>query len=165
MATDTWIELMKKELARDNISAVVVIETLLKEAYARKASDLHLDPASEALVARLRVDGVLFDAHHLPLRIQDEILSRLKILAGLRTDEHSAPQDGRFRFQISPEESIDVRVSIGSTYYGENAVLRLLSSSNNLSELSSLGFSLEHQHMLEHAVQRLEGTPFFRQEF
>jgi type IV pilus assembly protein PilB len=138
-------------------SAVEIIEILLKEAFELRASDLHLDPASDSFIARLRVDGILHDAYHLPLRIQNEILARLKILAGLRTDEHQAPQDGRFRFQVSVEQSIDVRVSISSTYYGENAVLRLLSFSNRLSQLSSLGFSDEQIQLLQRAVLRPHG--------
>jgi type II secretory ATPase GspE/PulE/Tfp pilus assembly ATPase PilB-like protein len=88
--------------------------------------------------------------------LQDEILARLKILAALRIDEHQQPQDGRFRFELS-ETSIDVRVSIAPTYYGERAVLRLLYPLHAFSDLSLLGFSIEQKAILEEAIQKPHG--------
>ena len=159
---DKYAELVGKELEREPLSAVRLIELLIRHAHAIGASDLHLDPSEEILIARMRIDGSLQDAHQLPIRIHREMLARLKILAGLRIDEHQTPQDGRFRFSftsedVSPNSYLDVRVSIAPTYYGENAVLRLLSSREDLNTLSSLGLTNEHQIMIRRALARPHG--------
>ena len=89
------------KIAPNSTSAVSIIDSLLYEAYIARASDIHLDPGAGTFIARMRVDGNLFDAHNLSPYLHPEILARLKILAGLRTDEHHTPQDGRFSFEIS----------------------------------------------------------------
>jgi type II secretory ATPase GspE/PulE/Tfp pilus assembly ATPase PilB-like protein len=88
--------------------------------------------------------------------MRDEVISRLKILSGLRTDEHQAAQDGRFRVAAGGA-SIDVRVSIMPTYYGENAVMRLLAEQANESTLSLLGFTDANQDKLMRAIQKTHG--------
>ena len=152
---------MEEELAREPLSAVRLLELLVREAHALKASDIHLDPSEEYLIARMRLDGALQDAYHLPIRIHREMLARLKILAGLRIDEHQAPQDGRFRFPLkndaAPVSYLDIRVSTAPTYYGENAVLRLLSSREGLTTLPSLGLTNSHQAMIRRALARPHG--------
>jgi type IV pilus assembly protein PilB len=138
-------------------TAVAILNALLEEAHALGASDLHVDPGAESLIARFRVDGGLHDAHLLPKRLQSEILARLKILAGMRIDEHQSPQDGRFTFTLPPNIYIDVRVSIAPTYYGENAVLRLLFASRTNSSLTSLGISDSCEKVLQRALSRSHG--------
>ena len=139
------------------MSAVTVIDSLLREAYTVQASDIHLDPGAGTFIARFRVDGILYDAQRISPHLEREILARLKILAGLRTDEHQAPQDGRFRFEISSEVYIDVRISITPTYHGENAVLRLLTSSSTLTSLSSLGLDAHQEALLQETIRHPHG--------
>jgi type IV pilus assembly protein PilB len=138
-------------------TAVAIIDALLEEAHTLGASDLHIDPGAISLIARFRVDGTLHDAHDLPKRLQNEILARLKILAGMRIDEHNSPQDGRFTFEAPPEIFIDVRVSIAPTYYGENAVLRLLFASRAQSSLQTLGISAANEKILQRALSKTHG--------
>jgi type II secretory ATPase GspE/PulE/Tfp pilus assembly ATPase PilB-like protein len=160
--------LAERDSHRQNTSATSLINALLREAHAARASDLHLCPADDALIVRFRVDGSLHDAHMLPLHVHAEMVTRIKILAGLRTDEHQAPQDGHFRFELayysplfsaidSPSTTIDVRVSIIPTYHGENAVLRILASHHSLATLASLGFNPHHQAILERALKTPHG--------
>src|SRR5437868_6186312 len=78
-------------------SIVTLIDHLVELAYHAKASDIHIDPQAQSLRVRLRIDGILQDEPQWPKSIQGEIISRIKILANLRTDEHQVPQDGRFR--------------------------------------------------------------------
>jgi type II secretory ATPase GspE/PulE/Tfp pilus assembly ATPase PilB-like protein len=92
---------VERELAREVISAVRLIELLIQHANTVHASDVHIDPSEGILMVRMRIDGALQDVHELPMRIHREILARLKILAGLRIDEHQTPQDGRFRFSFT----------------------------------------------------------------
>ncbi len=121
-------------------SIVDLVNYLIELAHNLKASDIHIDPQANTLRVRLRIDGVLQDEMPLPKYIQSEVISRIKILASLRTDEHQVAQDGRFR-AVLEQGPIDVRVSIVPTYYGENAVLRLLTDQNQAFDLDNLGFS------------------------
>lgn len=150
--SDVAIELGKGH----NASIIKVVECLVACAFSARASDIHLDPDQGTLKVRYRIDGVLKDAHVIPQNLRDEVISRIKILCGLRTDEHQAPQDGRFRIQggVCP---VDVRVSICPTYYGENAVLRLLAEQKDDYSLAALGFSEENQKKLAKAIEKPHG--------
>src|SRR3989338_428665 len=138
-------------------SIVGLVESLIADAHALRASDIHLDPIVEGLRVRYRVDGVLQDAGNLPTDVKSEVISRIKILSGLRTDEHQAAQDGRFRVNLKNPGAIDVRVSIAPTYYGENAVMRLLSDKAEEYTLESLGFSASDQKKIKRALSRPYG--------
>src|SRR3989338_456310 len=114
-----------KELTKGvNLSIISLVDSLIEEAHVLRASDLHIDPLEKEVRVRLRIDGVLQDAHSLPKDIHSQVITRIKVLAGLRLDEHQAPQDGRFRIILN-NIFIDIRVSISPTYHGENAVMRI----------------------------------------
>src|SRR5438046_969922 len=133
-----------EELLRGNdLSIIRLIDCLIEHAHMSSASDIHIDPYETSVKVRLRIDGMLYDVYSFPKGIYSEIISRIKVLSGLRTDEHQSAQDGRFRNTTLSTGSVDVRVSIVPTYYGENAVLRLLSDRRQEFTLESLGFSLE----------------------
>jgi general secretion pathway protein E len=104
---------------------------------------------------RMRVDGVLRDAVAFPLSAHAECIARLKVLAGLRTDEHHAAQDGRFRY--GQEDTLDVRLSVMPTYYGENAVLRLLSDRGLTATLETLGCTDTERERLLSALAKRHG--------
>ncbi len=134
-------ERLKNQLAAPApFSVISIVNSLIELAYHVKASDIHIDPKATTVRTRFRIDGVLQDEIPLPKVIQSEIISRIKILAGLRTDEHQSAQDGRFRITLE-SGAVDVRVSIVPTYHGENAVLRLLKDQNEEYALDNLGFS------------------------
>jgi type IV pilus assembly protein PilB len=139
------------------LSVVRLMENLVQQAYAARSSDIHIDPAQNSVQVRFRVDGVLRDMYNFPKSLHEEVISRLKILAGLRTDEHQTAQDGRFRYAPEGLPFVDVRVSIVPTYYGENAVLRLLSDMAEEFSLGSLGFSAENQEKIMAAVKKPYG--------
>lgn len=146
------------ELAKgSNLSIIKLVDCLIAHAHAVRASDIHIDPLPQCVQIRLRVDGVLQDAHALPLGIHHEIISRLKILCGLRTDEHQSAQDGRFRILLQNQISVDVRVSIVPVYHGENAVLRLLSDETEIFSLDKLGFTKENADKIVSAIKKPYG--------
>lgn len=148
---------VSEELAKGSATSVIaVVDCLVQNAYAARASDIHLDPESGILKVRYRVDGALRDIAVIPATLRDEVIARLKILSGLRTDEHQAAQDGRFRATFG-EQCVDVRVSIMPTYYGENAVLRLLAEQSDSSELKGLGFTKENEEKLRLAIEKPHG--------
>ena len=138
-------------------SIIRLVELLIERAHTARASDIHLDPRADSLRVRFRIDGVLSDAYTLPLSIHGEIISRIKILSGLRIDEHYGAQDGRFRLALSSGASVDVRVSIAPTYYGENAVLRLLSDAAEEFSLARLGFTARNRESIVRALERPYG--------
>src|SRR3989338_5376383 len=157
------IDKVKAELARGaELSIIDLFDQLIEKAYASRASDIHIDPLVRSVRIRFRVDGVLQDAYSFPKEINNEIISRIKILSRLRTDEHQATQDGRFRYVLLEENDkankfIDFRVSIVPTYHGENAVLRLLSDKNEQSTLENLGFNESDIKKIEAAMKKTNG--------
>src|SRR3989344_8081939 len=112
------------------ISVIELVNLLIEYAYLTTASDIHIEPTEDNVRVRYRIDGLLRDLlgkePRISKNLHHEIISRIKVMAGLRTDEHSVPQDGRFRVKIEGIGNIDVRISIMATYYGENAILRVL---------------------------------------
>ena len=149
---------VERELSRGiDISIINLIDSLIEKAYKSGASDIHIDPRNKEVRVRLRVDGVLQDVYVFPKNIHSEVISRIKVLARLRTDEHQATQDGRFRHIFSDNEFIDMRVSIAPTYHGENAVMRLLSNNSETFTLEGMGFSKDNRKKIEHALKKPSG--------
>jgi len=140
-----------------NLSIVELVNAIVAHAYELHASDVHIDPGQTTVKLRLRIDGVLHTTHVLPKHIYDEIVSRVKVLSNLRTDEHQAAQDGRFRIALSEEEHVDIRVSIVPTYYGENIVLRLLTDNKDQFTLEALGYRPEECRKILKAIKRPHG--------
>jgi type II secretory ATPase GspE/PulE/Tfp pilus assembly ATPase PilB-like protein len=151
-------EKIEEELTRgEHISIIALVDNLIEYAEQSRASDIHINPRHDLLQVRMRIDGVLQDSFAIPKNIHQEVISRIKVLAGLRTDEHQAAQDGRFRVVTAKGEPVDVRVSITPTYYGENSVLRLLANNSAEFTLTSLGFSPEDQKKIIKAIKRPHG--------
>lgn len=117
-----------------------IVDLLINYAYQDKASDVHIEPEEKDSLIRFRIDGILHDVLFLPKSLHDQIITRIKILSRLRTDEHLSPQDGKMRINVEDEE-IDVRVSILPVTEGEKAVLRLLSSKFRKFSLIDLGMN------------------------
>ncbi len=134
------------------LSIINLINYLIELSYNLKVSDIHIDPQAQSVRIRLRIDGILQDELPFPKLIQSEVISRIKILAGLRTDEHQVAQDGRFRVNLETGP-IDIRVSIAPTYYGENAVLRLLKDQKEDQDLDNLGFSAADKAKILRAIR------------
>jgi type IV pilus assembly protein PilB len=104
------------------------------------ASDIHIEPYETSLRVRYRVDGVLFNAMNLPLKIKNPITSRMKIMAKLDIAERRLPQDGRIKLRLGKKREIDFRVSVLPTLFGEKTVLRILDKANLQVDLTKLGF-------------------------
>jgi type II secretory ATPase GspE/PulE/Tfp pilus assembly ATPase PilB-like protein len=144
----------------EDMSIISLISALVEHAHFLRASDIHIDPSHAKVRIRLRIDGVLQESFSFPKNVHSEIISRIKVLAGLRSDEHQATQDGRFRHAIKDgsDTQVDVRVSIVPTYHGENAVLRLLSDkADSFTTLEMLGFSENDRTKILRAIERPTG--------
>ena len=139
-----------------DIPIIRIVDLIISYANQDKASDIHLEPQEKDTVVRYRIDGMLHDIFHLPINLHDRIITRIKVLSRLRTDEHLAAQDGKMRFNTE-EETIDIRVSILPIVDGEKAVLRLLSTHARQFSLSDLGMSDEDLNKLARAMKKSYG--------
>ncbi len=127
-------------LYKGDLPIIKVVEELIAAAYHDRASDIHIEPEEKSALIRFRIDGVLQDVLRVPREIHDRIISRIKVLSNLRTDEHLSAQDGKMT-QHMEEEDLDIRVSILPVTQGEKAVLRLLSGHSRDYTLTDLGMN------------------------
>lgn len=130
----TFDELLKKS----EVSGAEIVDVIIRYAYEDKASDVHIEPKENESLIRFRIDGILHDISLLPKALHDQIVTRIKVMSRLRTDEHLSPQDGKLRVKLT-EEDLDIRVSIIPIVEGEKTVLRLLSSHFGQFTLLDLG--------------------------
>jgi general secretion pathway protein E len=133
-----------------------LLNALLMEAVKERASDIHIEPYEKGIDVRLRIDGILHKILSPPKIIQDALISRIKIMAGLDIAEKRLPQDGRIRLLIGGKD-IDIRVSIIPTALGERAVLRLLDRQAGILSLEMLGFTDTILNSFKNALSRQNG--------
>jgi len=128
-----------KEMAAQ-LPIVGIVDNLLSYAIAMRASDIHLEILEDSMFVRYRIDGILYEIMDVAKSVHPAIVARLKLLAGLKIDEHFEPQDGRFRHKIG-NETVDVRVSVIPTFYGEKVEMRLLEATQKPLSLEEIGLS------------------------
>lgn len=117
-----------------------IVDLVINSAYQARASDIHIEPHENFSVVRFRIDGMLREVLHYPKYIHDRIITRVKVMANLRIDEHLSAQDGKISLTLESEH-LDIRVSVIPIVAGEKTVLRLLSAKNRQYSLSDLGIS------------------------
>ena len=135
---------------------VKLVNILLADAIRNRASDIHLEPESEGLRVRFRVDGLMREFTRLPKHLEAAVLSRIKILATLDIAERRRPQDGRFQLNMEGHQ-LDLRVSVMPSIEGETVVLRLLDNQGLQIGLSKLGMSQEMLARYQELLQRAWG--------
>lgn len=136
--------------------AIEAVETMIAEADAKRASDIHIDADERGSSVRFRIDGELRHSRTLPSSLHADVIGRLRILSGLRTDEHAVPQDGRFRV-ASAAATLDVRLAITPSYFGESATLRLLRPTSTPSSLADLGMRESDAAKVAATVRSMSG--------
>ncbi|MEW6002446.1 MAG: type IV-A pilus assembly ATPase PilB [Nitrospirota bacterium] len=122
---------------------VKLVNGILINAINIGASDIHIEPYERTLRVRYRVDGVLFNAMNLPIKIKNSVTSRLKIMSKLDIAERRLPQDGRIKLRLGRKKEIDFRVSVLPCLFGEKTVLRILDKASLQVDLTRLGFEEE----------------------
>ncbi len=140
---------------KDEIT-VKIVDMILEYGYQSKASDIHVEPFTNEIMIRFRVDGILHDVLNIPKELLELILSRIKIMSKMRTDEHRDAQDGKIKFKTALED-LDIRVSILPTSEGEKVVMRLLSSKNKTYGLSDLGLSSNNLAIVNNTIKNPHG--------
>ena len=124
---------------------IKVVNLMLFEAVTRRASDVHVQPYEDKLAVRFRVDGVLYDMFDPPKALQEEIISRIKVMGGMNIAERRLAQDGRATVEVG-DRVVDLRIATLPTTFGERAVIRLLDKSARLYKMGDLGMP---PHILE----------------
>lgn len=117
-----------------------LLETIIKRAVDERASDIHLEPDEDAMQIRNRIDGVLFPEAEIPKKLQNPLISRVKIVSNMDIAETRMPQDGRFRLLHKGRE-FEFRVSVFPTLHGENTVIRILSGKTAVKSLGETGLT------------------------
>jgi type II secretory ATPase GspE/PulE/Tfp pilus assembly ATPase PilB-like protein len=145
-----------KQSATDDVITRTV-DLMLEYGNQNHVSDIHIQPHRKHVVVRFRIDGVLHDVLDIEKELFAPVLSRIKILSKMRTDEHRAAQDGKMRFNVGEDEVIDIRVSVVPTSNGENIVMRLLSAKNRQFSLSSLGMGDKDFEVVGRAIKHPHG--------
>lgn len=135
---------------------VAIVNNFLSYAISMHASDIHIEMLETSVLVRFRIDGILHEVTRIPKEVELPIVARIKLLAGLKIDEHYKPQDGRMRYKAG-DEITDVRVSIMPTLYGEKIVMRLLSAGQKPLALEEIGMLEDMVHIVEEAIKKSFG--------
>ncbi len=138
------------------VPIVAIIDNIMSYAVSGRASDIHLEVLEDAILLRYRVDGVLREISRMPKEISSALIARLKLLGGLKIDEHMLPQDGRFRQGVGGDQ-IDVRIAVMPTFYGEKIVMRLLPSSQKPLSLEELGMLKDMTKIVRENIEKSYG--------
>jgi type IV pilus assembly protein PilB len=136
-------------------STTALVDQYLGKAIEMGASDIHIEPELDSVRIRLRIDGILREIERLPINILDNLVSRIKVLSNLDISETRKPQDGRF--DIKKQQTIDLRVSIMPTSFGEAAVIRLLDQSKLILTFNELGLNETQKEIFYKMIKKPYG--------
>lgn len=140
------IDLAELAKASEDAPVVRLVNVLLVDSLRRGASDIHVEPYEKDFRIRFRIDGILYDVMHPPMKMRDALISRLKIMSKLDISEKRLPQDGRIKIKVKIDNrsrELDFRVSTLPTLFGEKVVLRLLDKEKLMLDMTKLGFEEE----------------------
>ncbi len=144
------------QITDEDSPIVRLVNQIIANGVAQRASDVHFDPQETELRVRYRVDGVLKTERALPKHMQNVILARIKILGNLNITENRLPQDGRIKINVNMKP-IDIRLSTLPTIYGEKVVMRILDLSSALNSLAKLGFNEKNYQTFSKMIKKPNG--------
>ncbi|MEM7164877.1 MAG: ATPase, T2SS/T4P/T4SS family [Planctomycetota bacterium] len=130
---------------------IKLMNTIMFEALKIRASDIHLQPFEDRLQVRYRIDGILYDSKIIPKKVQDALISRVKVMGKMDIAERRLPQDGRTSIKVGDSE-VDVRISSVPTSNGERIVFRLLDKSARLYRLDEIGLNDHNRERMEELI-------------
>ena len=135
---------------------VQLVSLMIIKAYQMKVSDIHIEPMEDTIRVRFRKDGMLQEMDSPPKYLQNNIISRIKIMSRLDITEKRLPQDGRISMRMKNID-LDLRVSTIPTTYGESVVMRLLDKSNVKISVADLGMFSDDQENIESIIRNPDG--------
>ncbi len=144
-------EVISADVSPNEAPIIRLVNLIFTQALKEGVSDIHIEPEEDLLRVRFRIDGVLREMFKQPKKIQNAVISRIKIMSELNIAERRLPQDGRFQMRVD-EKDIDIRVSTIPTAHGENIVMRILDKSNLIVNVDDLGFTQNAQEQFTKAL-------------
>jgi type IV pilus assembly protein PilB len=154
------LDLATLEEESEQAPVVKLVNLVLTDAIKRGASDIHIEPYEKEYRVRYRIDGILYEMMHPPLKLKEAITSRCKIMARLDIAEKRLPQDGRIKIKTKisgKSKDLDYRVSVLPTLFGEKIVMRLLDKDKLMLDMTKLGFEAESLRKFEAAILKPYG--------
>lgn len=154
------IDLAQLAVASEDAPVVRLVNVLLVDSLRRGASDIHVEPYEKDFRIRFRLDGVLYDVMHPPMKMRDALISRLKIMSKLDISEKRLPQDGRIKIKVKIDNrsrELDFRVSTLPTLFGEKIVLRLLDKDKLMLDMTKLGFEAQSLEIFQRNISKPYG--------
>lgn len=148
------VERAKSEQSEPPI--IKIVDLIIDFASERGASDIHLEPTDDNSKLRFRIDGVMYDIANFPLSLHTRLVTRLKVMAGLKTDETKIAQDGKIAVDKNGDQ-LDIRLSLVPIINGESIVMRVLSSQSRSFSLLDLGLSSSDSLKLNNAKSKPHG--------
>lgn len=151
------LSLNKLSSLNDDLPIITLVNQILLDGIKRKVSDIHFEIYEKEYRIRYRQDGILHSINAPPLHLSPRITARLKILAQLDISEKRMPQDGSFKMKLTPEHSVDCRVSTCPIADGEKVVVRILDPSAVTLNINALGFNSSQKNHFINAIERPQG--------
>ena len=146
----------QQEITDEDSPIVRLVNQIIANGVAQRASDIHFDPQETDFRVRYRVDGILKTERSLPKHMQSMITARIKIMGNLNITENRIPQDGRIKSTVN-FKPVDIRLSTLPTVYGEKIVMRILDLSNALNDITKVGFTKRNEDLFRKMISKPNG--------
>jgi type IV pilus assembly protein PilB len=156
-AEEELAEVADMQVSAEDAPVIKLVYSVLGQAVGEGASDIHFEPAEDEMRVRFRVDGVLREAAHVPKRMVNAVISRVKIMSDLNIAEKRVPQDGRVSVSVE-DRRVDLRITTLPTQRGEGATVRILDKDNAQRSLDDLGMDGSARERFEHSFQQAYGA-------
>ncbi len=140
----------------DDTPMVKLVNQILTSAVFQRASDIHIDPLDDKILVRYRIDGVLDTVREFPIKILQQMISRIKVMSGMDITETRIPQDGRIQTSIQ-QKNIDLRISTLPTVRGEKVVMRILDLSGSMNKIGAIGLDIREEKLVRHMISQPNG--------
>ena len=147
---------VKEVLQSEDVNIIKLVNDIIFSASKNRASDIHIEPLSDEMIVRERIDGELIEARRIPLQFLNPVIARIKIMANMDIAEKRNPQDSRFDINAG-EKNLDVRVSVVPTINGEKAVFRLLDKASKVNKVSELPIDKNDKEKILKIIYRKYG--------
>jgi len=147
-----------EEYTEQSAAIVRLSEMIITQAVNCGASDIHVEPMSNRVQLRYRIDGICISQSPLPISMEKPLINRFKLMAKIDLAQKRLPQDGRINFHLKDEKVIDLRVSTIPAYYGESVVMRILDPASAQKDIGKLGFFEEDRKRFENIIKSPNGV-------
>jgi type IV pilus assembly protein PilB len=156
-SADELAEVSDMQVSAEDAPVIKVVYSILGQAVGEGASDIHFEPGDGEMRVRFRIDGILHEAAHVPKRMVNAVVSRVKIMSDLNIAEKRVPQDGRVSVTVE-DRRVDLRVTTLPTQRGEGATIRILDKENAQRTLDELGMDGSGRERFEESFHRAYGA-------